>query len=156
MICGCFGHHDVIIYYFFPLLFEHCVMMSNYVITVYVNFWSWHVHSSHSVCFPKPGVTRGLGSTPRSAGLLVEWAWKRFMGLAMGTLFLGTRHHYSSQSPSSLPLLPFFLNLKRGLKPSLFTTTLGYRLSFFSNWAHYYYSCVVNIILTVVVIFAQS
>jgi hypothetical protein len=22
-----------------------------------VSFWSWHVHGSHSVCLPKPGVT---------------------------------------------------------------------------------------------------
>jgi hypothetical protein len=28
-----------------------------YVIAVYVNFWSWHVHGSHSVYLPKPGVT---------------------------------------------------------------------------------------------------
>jgi hypothetical protein len=35
-------------------------MMSNYVIDVYVSFWSWHVHGSHSVCLPKPGVTQGL------------------------------------------------------------------------------------------------
>jgi hypothetical protein len=33
-------------------------MMSNYVIDVYVSFWSWHVHGSHSVCLPKPSVTR--------------------------------------------------------------------------------------------------
>jgi hypothetical protein len=32
-------------------------MMSNYVINVYVSFWSWHVHGSHSICLPKPGVT---------------------------------------------------------------------------------------------------
>jgi TM2 domain-containing membrane protein YozV len=32
-------------------------MMSNYVIVVYVSFWSWHVHGSHSVYLPKPGVT---------------------------------------------------------------------------------------------------
>jgi hypothetical protein len=32
-------------------------MMSNYVIVVYVSFWSWHVHSSHSVCLPKSCVT---------------------------------------------------------------------------------------------------
>jgi hypothetical protein len=31
-------------------------MMSNYVIVVYVSFWSWHVHGSHSVCLPKLGV----------------------------------------------------------------------------------------------------
>ena len=43
--------------YLFPLLFEHSVMMSNYVIVVYVNFWSWHVHGSHSVYLLKPGVT---------------------------------------------------------------------------------------------------
>jgi hypothetical protein len=30
-----------------------------YVIAVYVNFWYWHVHGSHSVCLPKPGVTSG-------------------------------------------------------------------------------------------------
>jgi hypothetical protein len=41
------------------LLFEHCVMMSNYVTAVYVNCWSWHVHGSHSVCLLKPGVTDG-------------------------------------------------------------------------------------------------
>jgi hypothetical protein len=33
--------------------------MSNYVITMY-EFRSWHVHGSHSVCLPKPGVTRTL------------------------------------------------------------------------------------------------
>jgi hypothetical protein len=32
-------------------------MRSNYVIAVYVNFWSWHVHGLHSVCLTKPGVT---------------------------------------------------------------------------------------------------
>jgi hypothetical protein len=32
-------------------------MVSNYLIIVYVNFWSWYIHSSHSVYFPKPGVT---------------------------------------------------------------------------------------------------
>jgi hypothetical protein len=32
-------------------------MMSNYVITVYVNFCSWHIHGSYSVCLPKLGVT---------------------------------------------------------------------------------------------------
>jgi hypothetical protein len=32
-------------------------MMSNYVITMYVSFRSWHVHGSHSVCLLKPGVT---------------------------------------------------------------------------------------------------
>jgi hypothetical protein len=32
-------------------------MMSNYVITMYVSFWSWHVHDSHSVCLLKLGVT---------------------------------------------------------------------------------------------------
>jgi hypothetical protein len=34
---GCFGHHDVKLY-LFPLIFEHCVMMSNYVIAMYMNF----------------------------------------------------------------------------------------------------------------------
>jgi hypothetical protein len=33
-------------------------MMSNYVIAVYVNLWSFHVHGSHSVCLPKLGVTK--------------------------------------------------------------------------------------------------
>jgi hypothetical protein len=56
-LCGCLGHLDVI-KYFFAIYFEHCVMMSNYVIAVYVSFWSWHVHGSHSVCLPKPGVTK--------------------------------------------------------------------------------------------------
>jgi hypothetical protein len=32
-------------------------MMSNYVIVVYMSFWSWHVHGSHSVCLPRPSVT---------------------------------------------------------------------------------------------------
>jgi hypothetical protein len=36
-------------------------MMSNYVIVVYMNFWSWHVHGSHSVCLPKSDV---IGSNP--------------------------------------------------------------------------------------------
>jgi hypothetical protein len=52
------------------IYFEHCVMMSNYIIAVYVSFWSWHVHDSHSVCLLKPGVTsttvrRGHGPVPR-------------------------------------------------------------------------------------------
>jgi hypothetical protein len=34
---GCPGHLDVI-NYFFAIYFEHCVMMSNYVIAVYVSF----------------------------------------------------------------------------------------------------------------------
>jgi hypothetical protein len=29
---------------------------------VYVNFWSWHVHGSHSVYLPKSGVTVPLAS----------------------------------------------------------------------------------------------
>jgi hypothetical protein len=32
-------------------------MMSNYAIAVYVNFWSWHIHGSHSVYLLKLGVT---------------------------------------------------------------------------------------------------
>jgi hypothetical protein len=32
-------------------------MMYNYVIAVYVSFWSWHVYGSHSVCLPKSDVT---------------------------------------------------------------------------------------------------
>jgi hypothetical protein len=36
MLCGYFGHHDVIKYYF-RYYFEQCVMMSNHVIVVYVN-----------------------------------------------------------------------------------------------------------------------
>jgi hypothetical protein len=32
-------------------------MMSNYVIVVYVKFWSGHVHGSHLVCLLKSGVT---------------------------------------------------------------------------------------------------
>jgi hypothetical protein len=32
-------------------------MVSNYVIAMYVSFWSWHIHSSHLVCLLKPGVT---------------------------------------------------------------------------------------------------
>jgi hypothetical protein len=35
---------------------------------------------------------RGLGRMPHLAVLLGERARKRFMGLAMGTLFLGTQH----------------------------------------------------------------
>jgi hypothetical protein len=35
-------------------------MMSNYVIAVYVSFWSWHVHGSHSIYLLKPGVTRAV------------------------------------------------------------------------------------------------
>jgi hypothetical protein len=31
-----------------------------YVIAVYVNYWSWHVHGSHSVYLLKPGVTLTL------------------------------------------------------------------------------------------------
>jgi hypothetical protein len=32
-------------------------MMSCYIIVVYVNFLSWHVHGSHLICLIKPGVT---------------------------------------------------------------------------------------------------
>jgi hypothetical protein len=32
-------------------------MMFNYVIVVYVIFWSWHVYDSHSICLLKLGVT---------------------------------------------------------------------------------------------------
>jgi hypothetical protein len=35
-------------------------MMSNYLIDVYVSFLSWHIHGSHSVCLPKPGVRPNL------------------------------------------------------------------------------------------------
>jgi hypothetical protein len=53
---GCLGHLDVIKYYF-RYYFEQRVMMSNYVIIVYMSFWSWHVHGLHSVCLLKPSVT---------------------------------------------------------------------------------------------------
>jgi hypothetical protein len=49
-------------------------MMSSYVIVVYVNCWSWHVHGSHSVCLLKPGVTvahwlrAALRAVSRAAG----------------------------------------------------------------------------------------
>jgi hypothetical protein len=33
-------------------------MMYNYVIVVYVSFWSWHIHGSYLVCLPKSGVTK--------------------------------------------------------------------------------------------------
>jgi hypothetical protein len=33
-------------------------MMSGYVTVVYVNYCSWHVHGSPSVCLLKSGVTR--------------------------------------------------------------------------------------------------
>jgi hypothetical protein len=36
-LCGCLGHLDVI-KYLSAIYFEHCVMMSNYVIVVYVSF----------------------------------------------------------------------------------------------------------------------
>jgi hypothetical protein len=52
----CLGHLDVIKYYF-RYYFEQCEMISNYVIVVYVNFWSGHVHGSHLVCLLKSGVT---------------------------------------------------------------------------------------------------
>jgi hypothetical protein len=32
-------------------------MRSSYIIVMYVNFLSWHVHGSHSVFLLKPGVT---------------------------------------------------------------------------------------------------
>jgi hypothetical protein len=67
-LCGCLGHL-VVIKYFSAIYFEHCVMMSNYVNIVYVSFWSWHVHGSHSVCLPKPGVTVAALSLPRCAAL---------------------------------------------------------------------------------------
>jgi hypothetical protein len=36
-LCGCLGHLDVI-KYLSAIYFKHCVMMSNYVIAVYVSF----------------------------------------------------------------------------------------------------------------------
>jgi hypothetical protein len=87
--------YDVIDYYSpFILWFEHCVMMSSYVTAVYVNCWSWHVHSSHSVCLLKPGVTAAQEHTsagvcdgastflalPRLPGRGMEWRgrlWRR-------------------------------------------------------------------------------
>jgi hypothetical protein len=37
-LCGCLRHHDVIKLIPLYIIFEHCVMMSSYVIVVYVNF----------------------------------------------------------------------------------------------------------------------
>jgi hypothetical protein len=37
LLCGCHGHLDVI-KYLSAIYFEQCVMMSNYVIAVYVSF----------------------------------------------------------------------------------------------------------------------
>jgi hypothetical protein len=62
-------------------------MMSNYVIVVYVSFLSWHVHGSHSVCLPKPGVTRKAPNMERNH-------MRR-----QGSACTGT-------SPSSFPLSP--------------------------------------------------
>jgi hypothetical protein len=45
----------------FMLLFEHCVMMSDYVTVVYANCWFWHVHGLHSICLLNPGVTTRQG-----------------------------------------------------------------------------------------------
>jgi hypothetical protein len=36
-----------------------------YVTSVYVNYWSWHVHGSHSVCLLKPGVTAAFAACPQ-------------------------------------------------------------------------------------------
>jgi hypothetical protein len=48
-------------------------MMSNYVIVVYVNFLSWHVHGSHSVYLPKPGVIVALlGHIITDGGIKVD------------------------------------------------------------------------------------
>jgi hypothetical protein len=61
--------YDVIDYYYpFMLLFEHCVMMSSYVTTMYVNCY---VHGSHSVCLLKQGVTAipGFNSITNSTSL---------------------------------------------------------------------------------------
>jgi hypothetical protein len=47
-------------------------MMSNYVIAVYVSFWSSHVHGLHSVYLPKPDVTGGgvnTGWCPNNGGI---------------------------------------------------------------------------------------
>jgi hypothetical protein len=47
--------------------------MSNYVIAMYVSFSSWHVHGSHSVCLPKPGVTASLvGADPLARALALS------------------------------------------------------------------------------------
>jgi hypothetical protein len=40
-----------------------------YVIVVYGNLWSWHVHGSHLVCLPKSGVTLVQCSADRSIAL---------------------------------------------------------------------------------------
>jgi hypothetical protein len=36
---------------------KHCVMISHLCDRCICEFWSWHVHGSHSVCILKPGVT---------------------------------------------------------------------------------------------------
>jgi hypothetical protein len=85
--------------------------MSNYVITVYMSFWSWHVHGSHSVCLPKPGVTsraiiaartsclpwRGSNLAPRAAPSLL--ARRGRCPSALGTPPLG-----STRAPPLLAL----------------------------------------------------
>jgi hypothetical protein len=54
---------------------------------VYVSFLSWHVHDSHSVCLPKPGVTH-ICTTERPSGHFV-WPNPR----ATGNMNTETRSH---------------------------------------------------------------
>jgi hypothetical protein len=63
-------------------------MMSSYATVVYVNCWSWHVHSSHSVCLLKSGVTsifsfRFFTCWWVASRLLISWsnAWYCGVGL---------------------------------------------------------------------------
>jgi hypothetical protein len=59
-ICGCLQHMFEISLTLFMLLFEHCAMMFHSFNRCVHEFWSWHVHSSHSVCLLKPGVTHSM------------------------------------------------------------------------------------------------
>jgi hypothetical protein len=66
----------------FMLLFDHCVMMSSYVTTVYMNCWSWQVHGSHSVCLLKPGVT-----TPRLENRRIKFHFDSYIFSHLTRLF---------------------------------------------------------------------
>jgi hypothetical protein len=88
-LCGCLGNLDII-KYFSTIYFENCVMKSNYVIAVYASFWSWHVHGSHLVCLPKPGLTCSCKYSWRPSETKGRWTgrfiWRRNISATMWSL----------------------------------------------------------------------
>jgi hypothetical protein len=70
-------------------------MMFIYVIAVHVNFLSWHVHGSHSICLPKPGVTKG-GCWDLLHGEGLKQLWRILGGLGVFLIFHSLRGDWYS------------------------------------------------------------